>query len=194
MITIAHLYPDELALYGENGNIKALTYLLDQEKIKYKVVLIDKDDKIEFAKYDFIYIGSGRKKCLEDVKKHLLPYKDEFLNYINEEKPMLVTGNALSIFSFLDLYEIKYYDKREVHDVEATTSLCKGIIKGFQNTEYLIDSTNNILFNINAGVGNKNTLMEGFKYKNFYVTSIIGPILARNDNLCKYFLDLMKKE
>ena len=194
MITIAHLYPDELALYGENGNIKALTYLLDQEKIKHKVVLIDKDDKIEFTKYDFIYIGSGRKKCLEDVKKHLLPYKEEFLNYINEEKPMLVTGNALSIFSFLDLYEIKYYDNREVHDVEATTSLCKGIIKGFQNTEYLIDSTKNVLFNINAGVGNKNTLMEGFKYKNFYVTSIIGPILARNDNLCKYFLDLMKKE
>lgn len=194
MITIAHLYPDELALYGENGNIKALTYLLDQEKVKHKVVLIDKDDKIEFTKYDFIYIGSGRKKCLEDVKKHLLPYKEEFLNYINEEKPMLVTGNALSIFSFLDLYEIKYYDNREVHDVEATTSLCKGIIKGFQNTEYLIDSTKNVLFNINAGVGNKNTLMEGFKYKNFYVTSIIGPILARNDNLCKYFLDLMKKE
>ena len=194
MITIAHLYPDELALYGENGNIKALTYLLDQEKVKHKVVLIDKDDKIEFTKYDFIYIGSGRKKCLEDVKKHLLPYKEDFLNYIEEEKPMLVTGNALSIFSFLDLYEIKYYDKREVHDVEATTSLCKGIIKGFQNTEYLIDSTKNVLFNINAGVGNKNTLMEGFKYKNFYVTSIIGPILARNDNLCKYFLDLMKKE
>lgn len=194
MITIAHLYPDELALYGENGNIKALTYLLDQEKIKYKVVLIDKDDKIEFAKYDFIYIGSGRKKCLEDVKKRLLPYKEDFLNYIEEDKLMLVTGNALSIFSFLDLYEIKYYDKREVHDVEATTSLCKGIIKGFQNTEYLIDSTKNVLFNINAGVGNKNTLMEGFKYKNFYVTSIIGPILARNDNLCKYFLDLMKKE
>ena len=36
MITIAHLYPYELALYGENGNIKALTYALEKENIKYK--------------------------------------------------------------------------------------------------------------------------------------------------------------
>ena len=71
MITIAHLYPYELSLYGENGNIKALTYMLDKENIKYKVVLIDKEDKLELNKYDFIYFGSGRPKMLEDVKKRL---------------------------------------------------------------------------------------------------------------------------
>ena len=36
MITIAHLYPYELALYGENGNLKALIYLLEKQNIKYK--------------------------------------------------------------------------------------------------------------------------------------------------------------
>ena len=193
MITIAHLYTYELALYGENGNIKALTYMLDQAKIKYKVVLIDKKDKLEFSQYDFVYLGSGRKKYLEDVKKRLLPYKKEILNYIEQEKIMFVTGNAISIFTFLDMYDVNYLKTRQVYDVEATTSLCKGIIKGFQNTEYLISTTKNILFNINTGVGNSETLMEGFQYKNFYATSIIGPILARNDNLCHYFLELLKK-
>ena len=193
MITIAHLYPYELALYGENGNIKALTYYLDKENIKYKVVLIDKEDKLEFSKYDFIYIGSGRKKYLEDVKKRLLPYKEELENYIENDKILLATGNAISIFTFLNKYDVEYCEKREVHDVDATTSLCKGNIKGFQNTEYLISTTKDVLFNINEGVGNNKTLMEGFKYKNFYATSIIGPILARNDNLCNYFIDLLKK-
>lgn len=193
MITIAHLYPYELALYGENGNIKALTYYLDKENIKYKVVLIDKEDKLEFSKYDFIYIGSGRKRYLEDVKKRLLPYKEELENYIESDKILLATGNAISIFTFLNMYDVEYCEKREVHDVEATTSLCKGSIKGFQNTEYLISTTKDVLFNINEGVGNNKTLMEGFKYKNFYATSIIGPILARNDNLCNYFIDLLKK-
>ncbi len=193
MITIAHLYPYELSLYGENGNIKALTYMLDKENIKYKVVLIDKEDKLELNKYDFIYFGSGRPKMLEDVKKRLLPYKEDLLAYINNDKILLATGNAISIFSFLGLYDIKYYEKRVVHDCLATTSLCKGLIKGFQNTEYLIDSTQNILFNINEGVGNHNTLLEGFNTKNFYATSIIGPLLARNDNLCKYFIDLLIK-
>ena len=193
MITIAHLYPYELALYGENGNIKALTYYLDKENIKYKVVLIDKEDKLEFSKYDFIYIGSGRKRYLEDVKKRLLPYKEELENYIENDKILLATGNAISIFPFLNKYDVEYCEKREVHDVDATTSLCKGNMKGFQNTEYLISTTKDILFNINEGVGNNKTLMEGFKYKNFYATSIIGPILARNDNLCNYFIDLLKK-
>ena len=194
MITIAHLYPYELALYGENGNIKALTYMLDKEKIKYKVILIDKEDKLEFSKYDFIYLGSGRKQYLEDVKKRLLPYEEEIKEYIETNKILLATGNAISILEFLDMYKVKYYEKREVHDVEATTSLCKGSIKGFQNTEYLIDTTKNVIFNINEGIGNNYTFIEGFTYKNFYATSIIGPILARNDNLCKYFIDLLKEK
>ena len=110
-----------------------------------------------------------------------------------KDKILLATGNAISILDFLDLYDVKYYKKREVHDVDATTSLCKGHIVGFQNTEYLIDSTKNIIFNINEGIGNKHTMLEGFMYKNFYATSIIGPILARNDNLNNYFIDLIKK-
>lgn len=194
MIKIAQLYPDELTLYGESGNIKAITYELNKKDIAYEIIKIDKEDELNFNDYDFIYIGSGRKSSLEDVKRRLLPYKNDILNYIEQEKIMLVTGNAISIFSFLDLYDIAYFDKRIVLDVMATTSLCKGIIKGFQNTEYLIDSTKNILFNMDNGCGNNGTKMEGYQYQNFYATSIIGPILARNDNLCNYFINILSKE
>ena len=193
MITIARLYPDELTLYGEIGNIKALTYALDQKNIKYKVIDIDKEDKIEWNKYDLIYLGSGRENNLKEIQKRLLPYKDELLNYIESEKILLVTGNAISIFSFLDLYEVKRYDERIVSDVEATSSLCKGIIKGFQNTEYLLDGSNHVIFNIEKGIGNNKTKLEGFTYKNFYATTMIGPILARNDNLNNYFIELLTK-
>ena len=91
MITIARLYPDELTLYGEIGNIKALTYTLDQKNIKYKVIDIDKEDKIEWNKYDLIYLGSGREDNLNEIQKRLLPYKEELLNYIESEKILLVT-------------------------------------------------------------------------------------------------------
>ena len=111
MITIARLYPDELTLYGEIGNIKALTYALDKENIKYKVVNIDKEDKIEWNKYDLIYLGSGTENSLKEIQKRLLPYKEELLNYIEKGKILLVTGNAISIFSFLDLYEVKRYEE-----------------------------------------------------------------------------------
>lgn len=193
MITIANIYPDELALYGESGNIKALTYALEQKNIKYKVIAVTKEDELKLDKYDFVYLGSGRPSCLEEIKKRLLPYKEELLKYIEKNKVMLVTGNALSILTFLGLYEVKYYEKRKVFDVRATTSLCKGIIKGFQNTEYLLATTSNVIFNIEEGIGNDETMLEGFNYKNLYVTSLIGPLLARNDKLTEYFVQLLTK-
>lgn len=194
MITIASIYPDELTLYGEIGNIKALMYELDKQNIQYKLLFIDKEDKLELEKYDFIYLGSGKTKDLEEIKKRLLPYKEELIKYIEEDKILLATGNAISIFDFLDYYEVKYCEKRIVSDVEATTSLCKGNIVGFQNTEYLINTNKSIIFNLNEGIGNNHTLLEGFKYKNLYATTIIGPLLARNDNLNQYFIELLTQK
>lgn len=190
-IKIGHLYPYELNLYGENGNIKALKYALENKGYKVIVDNIDKDSKLDLKEYDFIYIGSGRSAYLEKVKERLKPYKNDILKYISNNKILLVTGNALSIFDFLELYKIELCNERKVADVIATTSLCNENIYGFQNTEYLIKSTEGIIFNINKGYGNNNTLMEGYNINNFYVTSIIGPLLARNDNLTKYFVDLI---
>lgn len=192
-ITIGHLYPYELTLYGENGNIKALKYALEQKNIQVNIININKEDELDLNKIDFLYIGSGRKEFLDEITTRLEPFKEQFLDYIKKDKIFLVTGNAISIFSLLGLYEVEEYDNRKVADVEATTSLCKGNILGFQNTEYLIKSTNHILFNMDKGYGNNETLMEGYQEHNFYATSIIGPILARNDALTKYFVDILTK-
>lgn len=193
-ITIAQLYPNELCLYGENGNIKALKYALEKRNINVEIVNITKEDKLELNKYDFLYIGSGREKYLKEVKERLTPYKEDFLNYIKQDKPFLITGNAVSIFDFLGLYEVEEFNDYKVADVLATTSLCNGKIKGFQNTLCLIKSTNHLLFNMENGYGNNNTLMEGYNNNHLYATTIIGPILARNDNLLEYFISLLIDE
>lgn len=190
-ITIGQIYPYELNLYGENGNIKALKYELEKLNIDVEIININKNDKINFNIYDFLYMGSGRKVFLDDIKERLLPYKLDFLKYISDGKILFITGNAISILDFLELYEVQYYSKRKVADVKATTALCSGIIKGFQNTECLIKSTSNILFNIENGYGNNDTYMEGYVNNNFYATSIIGPILARNGKLNKHFINLL---
>lgn len=197
LIRIGHLYPKELDLYGENGNIKALKYALEKKGVEVIVENIYKEAELDLKKYDFLYIGSGRKKYLEKVQERLIPYKEDFLKYIKDDKVLLVTGNAISIFSILDLYEVEKCSERKVADVKATSSLCPDNINGFQNTEYLIKSTEGILFNINKGYGNNNTLMEGYTKNNFYATSIIGPLLARNDYLTDYFTNILienKKE
>lgn len=190
-IRIGNLYPLELTLYGENGNLKALKYTLEKKDIEVEITSINKEDKLDLKNYDFIYIGSGRQEFLKDIKERLEPYKKDFLDYINKDKVMLATGNSIYIMELLRLYEIEEYDKRMVSDVTGTTSLCNGKIYGFQNTEYLIRTTNDILFSLESGYGNNETFMEGYKNNNFYATSLIGPLLARNDNLTDYIVEVL---
>lgn len=190
-IRIGNLYPLELTLYGENGNLKALKYALEKKGIEVEITSINKEDKLDLKNYDFIYIGSGRQEFLKDIKERLEPYKKDFLDYINKDKVMLATGNSIYIMELLRLYEIEEYDKRKVSDVTGTTSLCNGKIYGFQNTEYLIRTTNDILFSLESGYGNNETFMEGYKKNNFYATSLIGPLLARNDNLTNYIVEVL---
>ena len=52
MINIAFLYYDLMNLYGESGNIKALTKELDNQGIKYNIDYLTISDKLEFSKYN----------------------------------------------------------------------------------------------------------------------------------------------
>ena len=58
-IKIAHLYYDLMNLYGENGNIRYLVKSLGEQGIDVEVHFLSMEDKIDFKKYDFYYIGMG---------------------------------------------------------------------------------------------------------------------------------------
>ena len=66
-IKIAHLYYDLMNLYGENGNVRFLKYKLEEQDIKTEIHFLSIDDKIDFNKYDFYYIGTGSRENQELV-------------------------------------------------------------------------------------------------------------------------------
>ena len=179
---VAHLYYDLMNLYGEIGNLKVIEYQLKKQKINVIIDKLSLNDKIEFEKYDLIYIGSGTKKStllvLEDLKK----YKQQVKEYIENNKFMLVTGNSINVFSKkigdtealnIFYFNISYSNARLVGDV-----ILDNII-GFQNRDTLIENNNNPIFN-NSEIG--------IHYKNFYGTYIIGPLLIRNPNFSQKFI------
>lgn len=181
-IRVAHLYYDLMNLYGEIGNLKVIEYQLKKQKINVIIDKLSLNDKIEFEKYDLIYMGSGTKKStllvLEDLKK----YKQQVKEYIENNKFMLVTGNSINVFSkkigdteALNIFDfnISYSNARLVGDV-----ILDNII-GFQNRDTLIENNNNPIFN---------NLEIGIHYKNFYGTYIIGPLLIRNPNFSQKFI------
>lgn len=210
MINILHLYYDLLNLYGENANTRCIERSLKLNKIKVNVDYKSVGDKIDFKKYDLIYIGSGSEEdlllALNDIKFRYDGIKD----FIDSNKYLILTGNAMDLFGeYIETNEkiealglFKYHTKfisestfenastdRIVGEVRATTKLIDKEIIGFQNRCDLNINIKTPLFKTDIKFSNdlKND-NEGFTYKNIYATHIIGPILVRNPYLTDYIL------
>lgn len=185
---IAYLYYDFLNLYGESGNIKIIDSVLKDNKIKHEILYLSLDDKLEFDKYDLVYIASGTEDNQKIALKHLSKYKKDIKKYIDSNKFILVTGNSVDMFGKEIVSDTKYdglnildytvrQDKRKMEEVYVSSNVTKKKIVGFINNNSYIDDIEYNLFDL------------GYKYNNLYLTYILGPILVRNPEFLKYFLN-----
>lgn len=204
-IKIAHLYYDLLNLNGENGNVLALKKHFENQNIKVEVHFLTIDDEIDFTRYDIYYIGTGIKDNQLLAINDLLKYKNEIKKSINNNKYFIVTGNAIELFGkcLEDIDGVKHecldifpYTAKEAdfqivgEQIYKTKSIDKNII-GFQNRYSILNNDENYLFEVVKGTGYKpKSEYEGFNYKNFYGTYLLGPFLIRNP----YFTDYLVKK
>ena len=212
MINVLHLYYDLLNLYGENANTRAIKRNLELNKIKVNVDLKSIDDKIDFEKYDIIYIGSGCEENIYIALKDIMKRKTDLQKFIESDKTLILTGNAMDLFGTyieenekkttslgLFKYTTKFINEstfknassdRIVGEVNGTTKLIKEKIIGFQNRCDLNYGIKTPLFKVDEKFSNDTeSKNEGFTYKNVYATHIIGPILIRNPYLLDYILE-----
>lgn len=208
-IKIAHLYYDLMNLYGEHGNVRALTHHLEEHKIRVIVHNLSVEDKINFDEYDLFYIGSGSKESflivLEDIIKHKAQIKKAF----DDGKFFFVTGNALDLFGksyttsdditveTLDLlsYEAIETNFRIVGEQVYTYPKLKEEIIGFVNRDSLLKNVQEKkLFQVKEGTGYAlNEQTEGIYKKNFYGTYLLGPIFIRNPYFTEKIMEKILK-
>ena len=215
MINVLHLYYDLLNLYGENANTRCIKRALELNKIKVNVDLKSIGDKIDFKKYDLIYIGSGSEEDLLLALADIKTRKEELKKYIEDDKYLILTGNAMDLFGeYIETdkrtdalgifkYQTKFINEsifenastdRIVGEIKAKTKLIKQEIIGFQNRCDLNINVKTPLFKINKKFSNDlENENEGFTYKNVYATHIIGPLLIRNPYLTDYILSNLCK-
>lgn len=202
-IKIAHLYYDLMNLYGESGNVLALTSALKKQGIKCEVDLLTKGSKINFSKYEIFIMGMGSEDNQEIVRQDILRYKQEFKKIINK-KIFIMTGNSFELFGktingleALNLFDFtsKGVRNRIVGEQVNKTYLVKNPIIGFQNRGSINDIKENHLFEVVSGhADNQKSHFEGIKVNNFYGTYTIGPLLIRNPHLTdKIVEDLLAK-
>lgn len=196
-ITILHLYYDILNLYGESGNLKALKQYLEALGIDVHIKFATLNDEIILNNVDMIYLGMGSENNQLLSLKHLKKYKKEMKEFILNNHFVLATGNSIELFGkVLDqekaLGIFPYVSKKEgiriVDEALFQTDLVSSYILGFTNRNSVLLENDSPLFKVIKGVGsNPNDQAEGYHFKNFYGTYLIGPLLVRNPDFLRYF-------
>ena len=205
-ISIGHLYPKQLNLYGDMGNIITLKKRCEWRGIGVNYVEIDLGDKI--PECDLYFIGGGQDKEQIDVSKAMYLQKD-FLQEQRDKNAVFLgicggyqllghsyqpfDGEKLSGVGLLDAYTVAG-KKRFIGNVTAHTDfLTPDTLVGFENHSgltYLQNDTKPLAV-VSTGNGNNgkdNT--EGARYKNVFGTYLHGSLLPKNPHLADYLISL----
>lgn len=156
---------------------------------------------------DMIYIGSMSESIQRRVIEKLMPYKTRIQQLVDNETPILATGNASEIFtkSISYISEDITVDGLGLFDLTVKTNwfdryngkvlgqMQDLMIVGFRSQFSFIygDNQDNYFLKCIRGDGiNKESKLEGFRKNNLICTQIIGPILPLNPLFCEYFIGL----
>ncbi len=202
-ITIAHLYPELLNLYGDGGNILTLQKRMEKRNIEVSVVKYGLSDEVDFNSTDIIYIGGGSQKDVKLVCEALRQKKDELKDFADRGGCILSVASSFEILGSyyqtedetipgLELVDMKseYSKNRSAGDVIIQSDLISSTIVGFENHFGKTVTGDAVpLGTVIHGSGNNgNDKKEGIIYKNVIGTYLHGPLLPKNPLLADYII------
>lgn len=202
-LTIGHLYPDLLNLYGDRGNIACMMERSLWRGIQAETIEFNTGDQIDFTKLDIVLLGGGSDREQAIVCKNLLEIKDEFKNYVEDGGVVIAVcggyqllGNyyktddgVIEGLGLVDLYT-EQGEGRLIDNIVLQSEICEMPVVGFENhggRTYL--NGNKPFGKVLYGYGNDGESgYEGVVYKNVIGTYLHGPLLPKNPQVCDWLL------
>ena len=203
-ITIYHLYPDAMNLYGDLGNIITLVKRCGWRGIKAEVINIKVGDKVNFANADLVFMGGGQDSGQRIITDDLLKYGPEIKKEIESGLPALVVCGGFQLFghyfqtkdgdkipgiSIFDAYTVAG-DKRLIGNVVVDVAHAANnwqtkttTLVGFENHsgQTILQGSAKPFGYVIRGYGNQGDGgYEGAVYKNAYGTYLHGSLLPKN--------------
>ena len=114
-LTIGHLYPDLLNLYGDRGNIQCFRKRLEWRGIEAEVIPFLSGDKIDFSCLDIVLLGGGSDREQELVCGYLKDIRDDFKQYVEKGGVVLAVCGGYQLLG-------KYY-KTQTKTIEGLAIL-----------------------------------------------------------------------
>ena len=207
-LTLGHLYPDQLNLYGDRGNIIVLRERCRRRGIDLRVVNLGIGDALAPDEYDMLFIGGGQDKEQAPVAQDLFDIKGIGLwAAIEDDMPVLAVCGGYQLLAHYyrpatgpDMRGLGVFDAWTVHKGNRVPR-CIGDIAiswqgqtlvGFENhggRTYL--GTAQPLGKVLKGYGNNaEDATEGASYRNAFGTYLHGSLLPKNPHFADYLIGL----
>ena len=108
-LTIGHLYPDLLNLYGDRGNIQCFRKRLEWRGMEAEVIPFLSGDSIDFSKLDIVLLGGGSDREQEIVCNYLKDIQTDFQSFVEKDGVVLAVCGGYQLLG-------KYYktDKKTI--------------------------------------------------------------------------------
>jgi CobQ-like glutamine amidotransferase family enzyme len=202
-IRIAHLYPNEMNIYGDLGNIIALTKRLEWRGYSAEVLSVEVGRPFDFTNVDLVFGGGGQDSGQLLIGTDLLMRAEDITAMAHDGVPMLVICGTYQLFgeSFTTLegnqiagiriFEAKTVasQKRMIGNVVIDSPF--GRLVGFENhsgeTELADDQKP--LGRVKKGFGNNSRSgFEGAISENVIGSYMHGPLLPKNPRLTDHLI------
>lgn len=207
-ITICHLYPDLMNIYGDRGNIISLTRRAEWAGLEVELKPVDLRERPDFRDFDVLFVGGGQDKEQSLIAQDLAEVKSASLIAAVEDGLSLLavcggyqllgkyfktgSGTILPGIGVFDAWTVAG-DKRCIGDVIVECNLDgqTRTLVGFENHSgktYLGEKARplgKVLF----GYGNNSEDgFEGAAYFNAFGTYLHGSILPKNPWFTDYLI------
>jgi CobQ-like glutamine amidotransferase family enzyme len=207
-LTLGHLYPDQLNLYGDRGNILVLRQRCQQRGIALRVVDLGIGDALAPDEYDMLFIGGGQDKEQAPVAQDLLEIKGIGLwAAIEDDMPVLAVCGGYQLLAHYyrpangpDMRGLGVFDAWTIHK-GPRVARCIGNIAISWNGTTLVGFENHggrsylgsaqPLGKVLKGHGNNSEDgTEGAVYRNTYGTYLHGSLLPKNPHFADHLIGL----
>lgn len=205
-LTIAHLYPKLLNIYGDFGNVLTLKRRCEYRNIDCEVVSVNVGDEIDIEKNDIYFIGGGQDKQQIEVSQELQKHKNSLIKAANDGHVFLAicggyqllgkyyqphNGEKLLGIGILDAYTVAG-DTRFIGNVTAESGFLEPkTLVGFENHAGLTYLEEGTLPIAKVVVGNGNNAQdggEGGRKNNVFGTYLHGSVLPKNPHFADYLI------
>lgn len=202
-ITILQLYPRDMNIYGDHGNVQVLVRRLEWYGYTPKVIAYNVGDKLP-AKADIVMGGGGQDSGQEKIHTDLLKIGPTLKKWADDGTPILVVCGLYQLFGhFFRTLNNVVLEGIGVLDVETfgtnerlignivTSSDAFGEIIGYENHSgqtFLGENAKPFATTIRGAGNNSKDGHEGALYKNVIGTYLHGSILPKNPAVADFLI------